>query len=112
MGHRSCFCIALTLYTTGSSALDDIREADLVRSLLMDIQDVRRSKIRRGLTALKDSAAVRLNNLTLMEINSIRPFFVQAMNTFYKMQEGERIDGYKPGEVYRRIGTFIAQRQG
>jgi len=33
------------------------------------------------------TAAVKLNNISRMEINSVRPFFAQSMDVFFKLTE-------------------------
>lgn len=53
--------------------------------MLKDITDVRQSKIRAGLDAIKSSIVVNVRNLTPMEINSVRPFFAASMDLFYRM---------------------------
>eukprot|EP00053_Salpingoeca_punica_P005436 m.54312 g.54312 ORF g.54312 m.54312 type:complete len:196 (+) comp13240_c0_seq1:188-775(+) len=70
------------------NAADNIPDATAVQTLMKDLEDVRASKIRRTLVQIKDSAAVRLNNLSHMEINTIRPFFVHSMNAFHRLQDG------------------------
>lgn len=69
------------------SASDDIPDKETVHNLLRDIQDRRHTKLRKSLHTLKDddAAALQLNNVTLMEINSVRAFFVTAMNDFSKL---------------------------
>eukprot|EP00040_Diaphanoeca_grandis_P019856 m.105176 g.105176 ORF g.105176 m.105176 type:complete len:190 (+) comp27626_c0_seq1:78-647(+) len=66
-------------------AAADVRDSESVRGLLADVHDIRYSKMRKGLSDMKDSEAVKLNNLSLMEISSIRPFFVESMDAFFKL---------------------------
>merc|ERR1712070_1292765 len=68
-------------------AAEDVPEIDRVRELLADIHDIRYAKIRHGLTSAKDAQAIKMNNLSTMEITSIRPFFIESMNAFYKLNE-------------------------
>eukprot|EP00126_Sphaerothecum_destruens_P008107 Sdes_comp20093_c0_seq3m13051 len=63
-----------------SNCADNIRNPEEIRQKIEDIWELRHSKIRKGLHELKDSTPIKLNNLTLMELNTVRPFFVEAMN--------------------------------
>jgi hypothetical protein len=61
--------------------------------LLADIKDVRQAKIREVMRQISDnSVALKLDNITMMEINSVRPFIVSAMLSFSSLQEGEARD--------------------
>eukprot|EP00041_Stephanoeca_diplocostata_P017158 m.341467 g.341467 ORF g.341467 m.341467 type:complete len:222 (-) comp20610_c0_seq1:958-1623(-) len=68
-------------------AAADIQEAEAVRSLLASIYDLRYSKMRSGLANAKDSEAIKMNNLSIMEISAIRPFFVDSMDSFFVLHE-------------------------
>jgi len=70
-------------------AAADVRDSEQVRALLADIHDLRYSKMRKGLSDMKDTEAVKLNHLSLMEISSIRPFFVQSMDAFFKLYRSQ-----------------------
>ncbi|RDB19926.1 DNA replication complex GINS protein PSF2 [Hypsizygus marmoreus] len=59
-------------------ASDDLENPDKIRSLLKDLREARQAKSREGLKEL-DHSDLNLPNLCSMEINEIRPFFVQAM---------------------------------
>jgi GINS complex subunit 2 len=74
--------IAALLFECAST---DIRDSELVRTLLADIHDVRYSKTRKGLANAKDSEIVKMNNLSLLEISAIRPFFVKSLDTFFRL---------------------------
>ncbi|RUS14139.1 hypothetical protein BC938DRAFT_477519 [Jimgerdemannia flammicorona] len=67
------------------SALEDIPSADRVRKLLKDLRETRQSKAREGLTRLTASY-LQMANLSLMEINEIRPFFVRAFNEMHSLR--------------------------
>jgi len=60
-------------------ASDDLENPDKLRSLLKDLREARQAKSRDGLKAL-DHSELSLPNLCSMEINEIRPFFVQSMS--------------------------------
>lgn len=59
-------------------ASDDVQNADKIKSLLKDLREARQAKSRDGLQKL-DHSELSLPNLCSMEINEIRPFFIQAM---------------------------------
>jgi len=68
------------------SASDDISQADKVRTLLEDIWSRRAAKIRKGLLSITaNSHALKLNNLSAMEINGIRSLATQALQQFYTL---------------------------
>ena len=71
------------------SALDDIRDAETVRTLLMDLQDVRRAKMRLTLSNVADVSAVKFNNVTLMEINAVRAFVAETLGTFHRLADAQ-----------------------
>lgn len=43
--------------------------------------------MRSGLSNAKDSEAIKMNNLSIMEISAIRPFFVESMDSFFVLHE-------------------------
>ncbi|EIW82310.1 Psf2-domain-containing protein [Coniophora puteana RWD-64-598 SS2] len=59
-------------------ASDDVPNADKIRSLLKDLREARQAKSREGLQQI-DHSELSLPNLCSMEINEIRPVFVQSM---------------------------------
>ncbi|KAA8534203.1 hypothetical protein F0562_031604 [Nyssa sinensis] len=73
-------------------ARDDIPEVYMVRSLIEDIKDVRFHKIGTGLEIISERThALKLKNLSAMEVNIVRPFVVRALQTFYKLDSPEMI---------------------
>eukprot|EP00038_Savillea_parva_P019425 m.27475 g.27475 ORF g.27475 m.27475 type:complete len:199 (-) comp4417_c0_seq1:71-667(-) len=68
-------------------AAADIPDCEEVRALLADLYERRYQKIRRGLARAQDSEAIKMNNITRMEISSIRPFFVESMNAFFVLND-------------------------
>ncbi|KAG6903416.1 hypothetical protein C0995_005439 [Termitomyces sp. Mi166 len=60
-------------------ASDDLESPDKLRYLLKDLREARQAKSREGLQTL-DHSELSLPNLCSMEINEIRPFFVQSMH--------------------------------
>lgn len=70
-------------------AADDIPNAEQIRKLLKDLRETRQAKSRTGLTVLDDKW-LGMNNLSLMEINEIRPFFTRAFNEMRKLNFNEK----------------------
>lgn len=73
-------------------ALDDIPDAYMVRSLIEDIRDVRFHKVETNLETLNERAlALKINNLSAMEVNIVRPFVGRALQAFYKQDSSQLI---------------------
>ncbi|EGD79160.1 hypothetical protein PTSG_09891 [Salpingoeca rosetta] len=67
-------------------ASQDVPNSEECRQLIQAIVDVRTAKIRQGgLDDMKDSLAIQLNNVTQMEITSIRQFACHAMDAFNRL---------------------------
>ncbi|KAK9283069.1 hypothetical protein L1049_011298 [Liquidambar formosana] len=74
-------------------ARDDIPDIYMVRSLVEDIRNVRFHKIEINLEEIQGRAhAVKIKNLSAMEVNTVRPFVVRALQAFYKHDSPEMID--------------------
>ncbi|KAK4512075.1 uncharacterized protein ATC70_013318 [Mucor velutinosus] len=71
------------------TASDDIPNAEQIRKLLKDLRETRQAKSRTGLAVLDDKW-LGMNNLSLMEINEIRPFFTRAFNEMGKLNFTDR----------------------
>ncbi|KAH7930694.1 Psf2-domain-containing protein [Leucogyrophana mollusca] len=78
-------------------ASDDIQNADKIRSLLKDLREARQAKSRDGLQKL-DHSELSLPNLCSMEINEIRPFFVQAMGVLTQLVKEPVADARPDGD--------------
>ncbi|KAF7775702.1 hypothetical protein Agabi119p4_4095 [Agaricus bisporus var. burnettii] len=65
-------------------ASDDLEQPDKLRSLLKDLREARQAKSREGLKQL-DHSELSLPNLSAMEINEIRPYFVESMSILSKL---------------------------
>ncbi|XP_021768990.1 DNA replication complex GINS protein PSF2-like [Chenopodium quinoa] len=73
-------------------ARDDIPDIYMVRSLIEDIRDVRFHKVESGLETISARThAVKLKNLSAMEVNIVRPFVVRTLQSFYKHDSPEMI---------------------
>jgi GINS complex subunit 2 len=57
-------------------------EEGKVRDLINLIQKTRQGKILQGLSLMQEAAAVKLNNLSAMELNSVRAFFTGTLDEF------------------------------
>ncbi|GLT43854.1 hypothetical protein SLA2020_177840 [Shorea laevis] len=72
-------------------AREDIPDIYLVRSLIEDIRDVRLHKVETSLEKFSGTSAVKIPNLSAMEVNIIRPFVGRALQAFYKHDNPEKI---------------------
>ncbi|CCH46477.1 DNA replication complex GINS protein [Wickerhamomyces ciferrii] len=69
------------------NAPDDLSdEIHKLKSLIQDLKEIRMIKIKKGLTLINESH-LQLDNLSLMEINEIRPFVVSVMGKLTSMSE-------------------------
>lgn len=78
--------IAQFLFTAGTQeslpkAVFEEKEAK-VRDLINLIQKTRLGKILQGLASIQEAAAVKLNNLSAMELNAVRAFFAGTLDEF------------------------------
>ncbi|KAG2013305.1 DNA replication complex GINS protein PSF2 [Coprinopsis cinerea AmutBmut pab1-1] len=69
-------------------ASDDLENPDQIRSLLKDLREARQAKSRAGLSQI-DHSDLSLTNFCSMEINEIRPVFVQSMSLLTKLKTPE-----------------------
>lgn len=84
-------------------ALNDIPDSYKVRALVEDLREVRHGKIQDGLKSIETrQSAAKLNHLSAMEVNMIRPFFTQALASFYRL--GER-DVEPASQASQRTGA-------
>lgn len=69
-------------------ASDNIPKADEIRTLVKDIWDTRIAKLRLSADSFisQQEAHAKLDNLTLMEINTIRAFLLDSLNSMYKLR--------------------------
>uniref|UniRef100_A0A8C5SFF5 DNA replication complex GINS protein PSF2 n=1 Tax=Laticauda laticaudata TaxID=8630 RepID=A0A8C5SFF5_LATLA len=69
-------------------AADNIPKADEIRTLVKDIWDTRIAKLRVSADSFvrQQEAHARLDNLTLMEINTTGAFLTQALDHMYKLR--------------------------
>ncbi|WZY83688.1 hypothetical protein YC2023_030072 [Brassica napus] len=74
---------------TFGSARDDIPDMYMVRSLVEDIRDVRLHKLENNLGTFLGTSAVKMENVSAMEVNLVRPFARRALEAFYKHDKPE-----------------------
>ncbi|KAI8881424.1 DNA replication complex GINS protein PSF2 [Backusella circina FSU 941] len=72
-----------------NDAREDIPNAEQIQKLLQDLRETRQVKARTGLKYLDDKW-LGMNNLSLMEINEIRPFFSRAFDEMRKLNSEGR----------------------
>lgn len=70
-------------------ASDDLMHPDRIRLLLKDIREARQAKIRQGLPGV-GGPVVNIPNVSAMEINEVRPFFIKAMGVLQKLSAPAR----------------------
>uniref|UniRef100_A0A8B9B7S6 GINS complex subunit 2 n=1 Tax=Anser brachyrhynchus TaxID=132585 RepID=A0A8B9B7S6_9AVES len=72
----------------GRGASDNIPKADEIRTLVKDTWDTRMAKLRLSADSFvrQQEAHAKLDNLTLMEINTIGTFLTQALDHMYKLR--------------------------
>ncbi|XP_028407964.1 DNA replication complex GINS protein PSF2-like [Dendronephthya gigantea] len=70
------------------SARDDIPHADEVQTLIKDIWEIRMAKLRKSINIMvqEKETHARLDNLTEMEINTIRPFLTSALDHMHLLR--------------------------
>ncbi|XP_044754290.1 probable DNA replication complex GINS protein PSF2 [Coccinella septempunctata] len=70
------------------NAPDDLIRANEIRTLVKDIWDIRMSKLRSSVDELikNMSSYAAVDNLTMMEINSMRPLLPHALDQIHRMK--------------------------
>ncbi|XP_050345471.1 probable DNA replication complex GINS protein PSF2 [Nymphalis io] len=70
------------------AAAEDIPRAAEIKTIIKDIWDIRMSKLRTSMDALMKSGGSygRLDHLTMMEINSVKPILPQAMDELHRIK--------------------------
>lgn len=70
------------------AAAEDIPHAAEIKTIIKDIWDIRMSKLRTSMDALMKSGGSygRLDHLTMMEINSVKPLLPAAMDELYRIK--------------------------
>lgn len=85
-----------------NNAREDIESPDQVGALLQDLESIRMDRIRMGITSVSDEiqggkavVSANLQNVGSLEIFTIKRFFLNAMDAFFKLcpPEGESAAG-------------------
>ncbi|KAG6620873.1 DNA replication complex GINS protein PSF2 [Phytophthora cinnamomi] len=76
------------------NAPEDLDQGEHMRSLLEDLQNVRQDKIRNGLSKIAGdvqsggtASVIHMNNISALEINSVREFMLGSLNQFYRLSQ-------------------------
>ncbi|KAL3239640.1 DNA replication protein PSF2 [Nakaseomyces bracarensis] len=76
-----------------SRAADDFHDpVHELRSKIQDLREIRQTKVLRGLKQL-NASHLQLDNLSLLEINELRPFIVRTMDKLRDVHDAANIDG-------------------
>ncbi|XP_054026033.1 DNA replication complex GINS protein PSF2 isoform X2 [Dryobates pubescens] len=83
-------------------ASDNIPKADEIRTLVKETWDTRIAKLRLSADSFvrQQEAHAKLDNLTLMEINTTGTFLTQALDHMYKLRTNLQPDLLKPSELH------------
>lgn len=94
-------------------ARDNIPDAYMVRSLIEDIRDVRFHKVETDLEAFDGRTfAVKIKNLSAMEVNIVRPFIGRALQAFYKHDSSDLIpDPERVSDRRQQVAHNAPRRQ-
>uniref|UniRef100_M4BLP6 GINS subunit domain-containing protein n=1 Tax=Hyaloperonospora arabidopsidis (strain Emoy2) TaxID=559515 RepID=M4BLP6_HYAAE len=75
-------------------APEDLDRSEHLRLLLEDLQNVRQDKIRNGLAKIagdvqagETAFVIQMNNISAMEINSVREFMLGSLDQFYRLSQ-------------------------
>lgn len=79
-----------------------------LRSLIQDLREIRMLKTRQGF-AMIDDEYLELTGLSLLEINEIRPFLIQSMNTLRELKKVSLSDDEEEEEENREENEEQAQ---
>lgn len=74
-------------------AADDFHDpVHELRSKIQDLREIRQTKVLRGLKQL-NASHLQLDNLSLLEINELRPFIVRTMDKLRDVHDAANIEG-------------------
>ena len=93
-------------------AADDLPNVHRIRSILKDIEDVRRGKVERGLRNFdQNTTSVVLRNLSAMELNRIRTIATKALDEFrtFDLQQGGEAEHDEPTQSQPQPSADNAQ---
>lgn len=72
-----------------NTAPEDIPKADEVKTLIKDIWDLRLAKLRSSMNEFikSDSLHAKVNNLTLLEINTVRNMLTKTLGELHNLKK-------------------------
>ncbi|XP_050310601.1 probable DNA replication complex GINS protein PSF2 [Anthonomus grandis grandis] len=81
------------------NASDDIPRADEIRTIIKDIWDIRMSKLRSSMDSMVKNVSMyaAIDNITFMEMNSIRPLLPHALDQVYRIKISKKGPGRTQG---------------
>lgn len=84
-----------------------------IRELVSLIEKTRYNKILQGLSMMQEPAAVKLNNLSAMELNSVRAFFTGSLDAFhrYSRLEDATAEAMQAAEQSRPSGQLASTEE-
>lgn len=70
------------------AAMEDITNSEQIKTLIKDLFDMRTSKLRKLIDAILggDEANSKLDNITMLELHSVRPFVTHAMDLISRLE--------------------------
>ncbi|KAF0313543.1 DNA replication complex GINS protein PSF2 [Amphibalanus amphitrite] len=70
-------------------AAGDVPRADQIRTIIKDIWDIRVAKLRSSVDAFlkSNSSYAKLDHLTLLELNTVRPFLNHSLDQLYRLKK-------------------------
>lgn len=71
-----------------NSCADDIPQADLVKTLIKDVWDIRTAKLRKSIDQMigKQERHAQVDNLTVMEMNTVRALLKNALDQMHNLR--------------------------
>jgi GINS complex subunit 2 len=97
-------------------APEDFEDSELVRSLIEDIENLRKHKIREGMqkNIVEDQSVTMLNltDLATIEIGEIGPFLLRGLGTFDKLVTALHRSEDRQQDVTTNAGTQVIRKGG
>ncbi|XP_065064277.1 DNA replication complex GINS protein PSF2-like [Rhopilema esculentum] len=83
-----CSCYMELASMLLGSCSDDIPQADTVKTLIKDVWDIRTAKLRKSIDQMisKQERHAQIDNLTIMEINTIRSILTNALDHMHNLR--------------------------
>ncbi|XP_055600060.1 probable DNA replication complex GINS protein PSF2 [Uranotaenia lowii] len=75
-----------------NTAPEDVPQSDEIKTLIKDIWDIRCAKLRTttDIFLKGEGEAVKLDNVTMVELHTIRPFLPHSMDLLWRIQQSRR----------------------